>query len=130
MKKLLLCFFIFTLCTTCTKKKKVSLVGKWKLTHALVNSGNGKGIFQKATQKKIIEFFDDGTLKTNISYCPMDNDKTIGISGTYDMGYAKLIIPCASIESKINFEVNNSTLIIDYPTQCMEPCKEKYVKID
>ncbi|WP_438426100.1 lipocalin family protein [Aquimarina macrocephali] len=130
MKKLLLCFFVITFCNACTKKNKSPLVGKWKLTHVLVDPGNGKGAFQKTNQEKVIEFFNDGTLKTNVSYCPLDNDKTIGMSGTYDMNHTQLIMACTSSESKINFEINDSKLIIDYPTQCMEPCKEKYTKID
>ncbi|MBQ0740808.1 hypothetical protein J9332_41700, partial [Aquimarina celericrescens] len=64
------------------------------------------------------------------SYCPMDKDVSVGTSGTYNMDQTTLVIPCASTASKINFELKDVTLIIDYPTQCMEPCKEKYAKVE
>ncbi len=130
MKKFILYFFVFAVCAACAKKNKSPLVGTWKLTHTLIDIGNGKATFEKANQEKVIEFFADGTLKSNTSYCPLDKDTSVGKSGTYNVDQTILTIPCTSTASKINFELKDVTLIIHYPTQCMEPCKEKYAKIE
>lgn len=121
--------FIAIVFWACAEKKESALVGTWKLTDVLVDPGNGRGTFQKANQDKVITFLSDGTLKSNTSYCQMSKDATIGTAGSYSMNNSKLVIACDTTESSINFELKDGALIIEYPTQCMETCKEKYVRV-
>ena len=116
MKKFILYFFVFAVCAACAKKNKSPLVGTWKLTHTLIDIGNGKATFEKANQEKVIEFFADGTLKSNTSYCPLVKDTSVGKSGTYNVDQTILIIPWTSTTSKINFELTCGGRSINWPT--------------
>ena len=129
MKKLLLSTFIILVIYACAEKKESALVGTWQLSQVLVDPGNGQGSFQKTNQDKVITFLADGTLKSNTSYCQMSKDATIGTAGSYSMNNSKLMITCDTTESSINFELKDGALILDYPTQCVEACKEKYVRV-
>ncbi|WP_378186115.1 lipocalin family protein [Aquimarina sp. W85] len=129
MKNLLYTISFLMVFWSCAEKKEAALVGTWKLSEVLVDPGNGKGTFQKANQEKVITFFADGTLKTNVSYCNMAKDTTIGKAGSYSIADSKLRITCDTSESNIDFKLNDGELIIDFPTQCIESCKEKYIKV-
>ena len=129
MKKLLLSTFIILVFYACAEKKESALVGTWQLREVFVDPGNGPGSFHNANPDKVITFLVDGTLKSNTSYCQMSKDATIGTAGSYSMNNSKLMITCDTNESSINFELKDGALILDYPTQCGEACKEKYVRV-
>ena len=118
-------FFIFF---SCSKSENSSLVGKWKLTEELIDIGDGKGQFKKTNAEQIIEFFQDGTFSSTVSLCQMPSGNNKTGSGTYSTN-GNEIIPgnCAETGRRITFEVSGQELILNLP--CIEPCKQKYVKV-
>lgn len=105
-----------------------SLTGKWRLTEELIDIGDGKGKFKEVNTQQIIEFFKDGTFSSTLSLCQTLSGSGETVTGTYSMDGNK-IIPgnCLENDRTITFEINGHELILNL--LCVEPCKQKYVKV-
>ncbi len=106
------------------------MIGKWKLTEVLVDPGNGKGIFNKVASDKTLEFFSNGTVVSNGNLCVMDTAAGQQTGGTYSLKEKTIRPDNCQLEGTdliIHFRLENDALVLQY--SCMEPCFEKYVRI-
>lgn len=104
------------------------IVSKWQLAEVLADPGDGSGTFQPVTSSKIIEFYDDGSLYSNGSICNISIESNSNFYGTYSS--QNLTIESSQCQQQAfttTYEMTQTTLIINYP--CIEPCAEKYTKI-
>ncbi|MDC6350930.1 hypothetical protein PP178_05155 [Zeaxanthinibacter sp. PT1] len=104
------------------------IIGTWQLRAVLADPGDGSGEYEPVRSNKTIEFFEDGTFVTNVSFCDGSRESGEGFSGTYDPGTSKLVPDgCAYTGSMPTYSFEGNKLIIHLP--CIEPCGEKYEKI-
>jgi hypothetical protein len=126
---LVIIILLFSSCSD-DSSENVKLVGKWKLIEVLADPGDGSGVFRSVNSDKTIEFFSDGTVKSNGSLCYMNIGSDQRGEGTYSLE-ENTITPknCSlnEVDIKIFYEFNNSKLILNF--FCFEPCREKFVKI-
>jgi len=129
MKKLIIIVVASFVLFSCPRNEDAGIVGKWKLTEELMDIGDGKGEFKEATSQQSIEFFRDGTFTSTFNLCPMASGSPGQGSGTYSMD-GNRITPgnCAEEGRSITFELSGQELILNL--SCIEPCKQKYVKVD
>ena len=121
--------FLILFSGSCQKNKPTAIIGKWKLTEELIDIGDGKGQFKKTETQQIIEFFEDGNFTSTTSLCQMPSENAKNGTGTFSTKENK-IIPgnCAEPNRDITFEINGQELILHLP--CIEPCAQKYVRIN
>lgn len=126
MSKALLTILIMLLTFSCSKTNS-ELVGKWRLVELLADPGNGSGKFRPVSSKKVLEFYSDGTLKSNGEICFMSKESDTPTTGMYSLADSTIVgEKCKDSPSKITFEKNGTTLILNF--QCIEPCRAKYRK--
>ena len=115
---------------SCATNEKNALIGKWQLTEELIDIGDGKGEFKAVNTQQFIEFMRDGTFTSTVSLCQIPANEGETGTGTYSIDENK-IIPgkCAGENDRsITFETNGKELILNL--LCIEPCKQKYLKVD
>lgn len=115
---------------SCATNEKNALIGKWQLTEELIDIGDGKGEFKAVNTQQFIEFMRDGTFTSTVSLCQISANESDTGTGTYSIDENK-IIPnkCAGENDRsITFETNGKELILNL--ECIEPCKQKYLKVD
>ncbi len=96
---------------------------RYALVELLMDPGDGSGTFQPVTSNKFIELYNDGTIKSNGDICSMSPDANNPTNGTYSLSDSSIAVSgCDTLD----FDLDNSTLIINYP--CIEPCRAKYQK--
>jgi hypothetical protein len=142
MKKLifLVVALVFLSCTSDEGKPTggTAIIGKWKLIEQLSDPGDGSGTFQPINSNRIIEFFNDGTVRVNGVLCFMSSQVGKEESGTFrlitdpnnDTQNDGEITPntCSSRSAKVYFDLPVSgNLILWY--LCIEPCGQKFEKI-
>lgn len=124
---LMMCLALLFACNKTDNDKQNDLVSKWKLIEVLADPGDGSGTFQPIESDLIIEFYKDGTIKSNGLLCYMtleSSDETFGTYSTVD----NTISPDDCNHSlDYSLDSENSQLIISYP--CIEPCGLKFIKI-
>ena len=132
MKKGIIFFALMSILFSCNNEddnaSSTGLVGVWKLTQILADPGDGSGTFMNVSSNKTIQFNTDGSLTSNGLICDMSIETNVPSSGTYSLTEMTIISAgCDNSGLLINFELNSSSLIINYP--CFEPCRAKYVKM-
>lgn len=116
-------------CTDDEIEKESNLIGTWKLKEVLFDPGDGSGEFQPVDINKNIEFLLDGTISSDQYLCFAGNAAGSPSSGVYILPDSILQIDdCPDTPIPMRFSVQGQSLIISYP--CIEPCQEKYVKVD
>ncbi|MEC3881619.1 hypothetical protein [Parapedobacter sp. 10938] len=126
MSKVLLAILVTALTLSCSKTSS-ELVGKWRLVELLADPGDGSGKFRPVSSKKVLEFYSDGTLKSNGEICFMNQESNTPTTGTYSMTDSTIAgEKCKDSPHKITFEKKGTTLILNFP--CIEPCRAKYRK--
>ena len=126
MNKQLLIIVVVALTLSCAKANK-ELVGKWRLVEVLADPGDGSGEFRPVSSKKTLEFYSDGTVKSNGQICLMGIEADAPSTGTYSLADSTIVADeCNDWPRKINFEEKGTTLILNFP--CIEPCRAKYRK--
>lgn len=119
--------------------RETQLTGKWKLIEQLLDPGDGSGTFRPVSSDRIIEFFSDGSVEVNGILCFMSSEVGEKKNGTYilnldantDLQNDGEITPhsCSSRSAKVYFDLPlDGSLIIWYT--CIEPCAQKFKKID
>jgi len=125
--KLTLFLLLLVLLASCSQEEgpeiESGITGKWQLAEFLSDPGDGSGVFQPATIDKTITFFSDLTFESNSSMCNINDG---GSQGDYDP--ETMIIAPENCTFRITFKHENSKLLLYYP--CIEPCAEKYEKIE
>lgn len=125
--KVLLLFLVAGFILSCSKPNR-ELVGKWRLVEILLDPGDGSGEFQAVSSKKVLEFYSDGTLKSNGEICFMGISSDTPTVGSYSLADSTITgAHCNDSFRKITFKKNDTTLILSFP--CIEPCQAKYKKI-
>ena len=129
MKKLIIIAIISFVFFSCPRNEDTGIIGKWILTEELIDIGDGKGAFKEATSQQSIEFFRDGTFTSTFSLCPMASGSSGQGAGTYSIDGNKMTPEnCAEEGRGITFELSGQELILNF--SCIEPCKQKYVKVN
>ncbi len=113
MKKYLIAIIILAAISTgCNKNiSKTGLIGKWKLTEALYDPGDGSGQWTPPSQLTTLEFTSVGILKYN------DNKPSVNYKIISD---SALQITSSSNTENINYELNGNKLTLR--PQCIEAC--------
>ena len=126
MGKTLLIILITALTLSCSKTSS-ELVGKWRLVELLADPGDGSGEFRPVSSKKVLEFYSDGTLKSNGEICFMSQESSTPTTDTYSMTDSTIVgEKCKDWPRKITFEKKGTTMTLNFP--CIEPCRAKYRK--
>lgn len=131
MEKIFIVLFLAGLLFSCSKDTEreadSDLVGKWKLTEMLLDPGDGSGTFYPVSSDKIIEFYADGTVKSNGSICNISTESGNPSEATYSLTDSTIhSSDCPILPNAIRFTMKGSVLILRYP--CDEPCQAKLVK--
>ena len=104
------------------------ILGAWQLRAVLADPGDGSGEYEPVRSNKTIEFFEDGTFVSNVSFCGGSLESGEGFSGTYDTETCSIVPQGGAFPgSGIRYSFDGNNLIIQLP--CIEPCGEKYEKI-
>lgn len=103
--------------------------GRWQLIEIYADPGGG-GDFIAVDSDKVMNFLANGDLESNGYICSMSVDADTDSFGTYSTSEFTISSPdCPDlVEFSISFQIIGDNLIISYP--CIEPCEEKYIKID
>jgi hypothetical protein len=118
---------VLSACTSETEMGNADLIGKWKLVEALLDPGDGSGVFQPITSDRTIEFFRDGKFISSEPLCP-GTDASTSLTGTYSVEKSELVPDGCSFFGDgrtILFKIEGRSLILSYP--CIEACRYKYV---
>ena len=126
----------FNSCTTSDDNivgKKI--VSKWKLIEQLSDPGDGSGVFEPVESSRTINFYDDGTIRSNGELCFMSYEVGNVHLGTFsdtedNIDFDGEIIPdgCEFEETKIYYQFERSNLILWY--LCIEGCGQKFIKVE
>lgn len=128
MKKLLFILTLAFVSISCnndddnTSDLEANIVGTWDLVATLADPGDGSGTFQSVSGKSL-EFTTLGVVNCNISFCFGSLTQATS-TGTYD-------IPNTSITADNctgTYTFNGVFLEISH--FCIEPCIERYVRVN
>jgi len=133
---LILVFSLFS-CTQNDDKTftgNIVLIGKWKLIEQLSDPGDGSGVFMPVSSDRVLEFFNNGNVKSNGSLCYMSYEVGEESSGSFtaiddDEYFDGEITPndCEYSGTKLYYSFEGSNLIVSY--LCIEGCGQKFKKI-
>jgi hypothetical protein len=128
MKKILLLlsfFIILSACTDCDDDTVVAeseIVGNWELVAILTDPGDGSGTFQPASGKTL-QFTDQAVVNCNISFC-FGQLTQATTTGTYDISTTSIDVDnCTG-----TYSFNGPFLEVSH--FCIEPCGERYVRVN
>jgi hypothetical protein len=131
MKKVssvVLLFVVMISCKSDDSFSSDSIIGTWRLVEMLADPGDGSGEFMPVTSTKTIEFMADGSFTSSGNICAFSTQSDGTIEGNYlttDTGYS---IECeGSFFSTLNLQLKDGVLILTF--FCIEPCQQKYKKI-
>ncbi len=121
MKKYLIAIIILAAISTgCNKNiAKTGLIGKWKLTEALYDPGDGSGKWTPPSQLTTIEFTLGGVIKYN------NNKPSVKYKIISD---SVVEISSSSATVNITYELDGNKLTLIPP--CIEACGERYIRLD
>ena len=130
MKKLLIAIVFGILVFSACKPQEVLVSNKWKLIEVLNDPGDGSGTFISVQSDRTIEFLNDGTFESNGDLCNMGTDSDQVLTGLYSEIDFTLTPDGCSITPvfPISYTMSDEELIINYP--CIEPCQQKYIKVE
>ncbi len=138
MKKvaiILTLILLFSCSSNDSEKASVDLLGTWKLIEQLSDPGDGSGVFVPVNSNKTIEFKEDFTVYSNSTLCYMDSNSSDQSTGAFfamedTTSIEGTILPdnCEFSEAQVLYKIESNNLILYY--LCIEPCAQKYVKIN
>ena len=133
MNRLTSLLIIIATLTSCTKEdvflKNTELIGKWKLIEQYLDPGDGSGDFRPIESERIIEFFKNGKILSNGSFCSMNSDTSENNTGSFNDEEVIIVKNgCNSSTYKINYKLIDGNLQLWYP--CIEGCAQKFQKIN
>lgn len=134
MKKILLLLVVVVVSLSCNKdddnknsNSNSLILGQWKLSHILVDPGDGSGVFQPVNSSKSIIFRSDGTILCNGTLCYMTVESDIATESTYSTVNKTITSDCADAPDTITYDIIDGELILYY--QCIEACQAKYTRV-
>ncbi|WP_405376684.1 hypothetical protein [Nonlabens sp. Asnod3-A02] len=101
----------------------LSIVGNWNLTATLADPGDGSGTFQPASGKSL-NFTDQGVVNCNVSFCFGSLTQATS-TGTYDV-----MTTTIDVENCIGTYIFIDANTIEISHLCIEPCGERYVRVN
>lgn len=128
MIRLLLLFGTLSWISSCAPKTQHQLVGQWKMTAIYFDIGDGSGSYQDATEDKHLTFGSDGSVSSDGSLCNMATGPSEVQQGTYSLEAMTIQTEGCAQSMPLRMELKGNELEVFYP--CMEPCSEKYEKVD
>lgn len=132
MKKILSLVVLIAITFSCNKDDNHSndssiIVGEWKLSHVLMDPGDGSGTFQPVESGKILIFRSNNTVLCNGTLCYITHESDIATESTYSSSRRTITSDCSDAPDTITYEIIDAELILNYP--CIEGCKAKYTRI-
>ncbi|MDT0557276.1 hypothetical protein RM697_01370 [Ichthyenterobacterium sp. W332] len=126
----MLCVFFIACNNDDTNNSQVTdIVGTWKLIEYYADPGNGVVNFIPIVSDKTIEFNADGSLSSNADLCQLFSETGDASNGTYsELDSTYTISGCQIQPFTGSYEIINSELFFSYI--CIEPCVEKYIKVE
>lgn len=116
-------------CSDDSENADTSLNGKWQLRAVLYDPGDGSGTFQAVDSEKYIEFLSNQEVRSNGNLCNGGISSDDPSFGVYVLPDSTLLIDeCSQDILSTRFRIQKGKLILSYP--CIEPCEEKYVKLE
>jgi hypothetical protein len=116
-------------CSDDSEKSDPSLNGRWQLKAILSDPGDGSGTFQSVDSDKYIEFLPNLEVRSNGNLCNGGTSSDDPSFGVYALPDSILHIDeCPQDILSTRFRIEKGKLILSYP--CIEPCEEKYVKLE
>ncbi len=116
-------------CSDDSENANPSLHGRWQLKAVLYDPGDGSGTFKAVDSEKYIEFLSNQEVRSNGNLCNGGTSFEEPSSGVYVLPDSTLQIDeCPQNILSTRFRIQNGKLILSYP--CIEPCEEKYVKLE
>ena len=116
-------------CSNDPEEGEPSLEGRWKLKAVRYDPGDGSGTFQSVESDKLVEFLSSQEVRSNGNLCNGGTGTEDASSGLYVLPDSILQIDgCPQDVLLTRFRIEKGNLILSYP--CIEPCEEKYVKLD
>ena len=98
------------------------------MTAVYFDIGNGTGSYQDATAEKHLTFGGDGTVVSDGSLCNMATGPAEVQEGTYSIEAMTIQTEGCAQNMPLRMELKNIELEVFYP--CIEPCSEKYRKVE
>ena len=107
-----------------------AILGTWRLTEVLADPGDGSGTYTPVDSDKTILFEGNGTYTSNGAVCSFSITAEENTVGTYEIiSNSEFIINCPEENlADVSLILENGVLIAHFP--CIEPCGQKYIKID
>lgn len=118
IKKLLFCF-LFASCVAPNASRQ-SLLGEWQLSETLIDIGDGKGTWSKASSQTSVSFFDDGKF--------WSDDPFFSKATTFELKKDSLLLRSADTSFSYAFQKLGQDSFVLRP-RCIEACGYKYVKL-
>ncbi|WP_438969034.1 hypothetical protein [Nonlabens sp.] len=132
MKKMLLLLSFFAVlssctCVFCNEDDNIPfdllIYGEWELEAVLADSGDGSGTFQPASGKTL-QFTDQGVVNCNVSFCFGSLTQATS-SGTFDISTTTI-----DVDNCMGTYVLTNANTLEVSHFCIEPCGERYVRVN
>jgi hypothetical protein len=132
MKKILLLLVVVVVTLSCNKDDDSSnsnslILGQWKLSHVLIDPGDGSGTFEPVESGKTLIFRQDNTVTCNGSLCYITQESDIITESTYSSSNRTITSDCNDAPDTITYDIIDGELILYY--QCIEACQAKYTRV-
>ncbi|MGV3695635.1 hypothetical protein [Flavobacterium sp.] len=120
-------------CSSSTDRESETseFLGKWKLTHMLMDPGDGSGTYEPVAGEYTLEFLTNGSIRTNYPLCNL-NVQAGADDFTFPYIASENRIPSTACdypeEYSINYHIDGGNLILSFP--CIEGCLEKFERIE
>ncbi len=133
MKNLFL-IFLFATITSCSTTfnspadlDNKEIVGKWQLTEALADPGDGSGTWQTVENGRTLEFDENGMVYSSTSFCYGEQIN----EATFDASEKMISSNCADRNVELSYELKEGKLFITpHNPRCAEACGTKYSKVE
>jgi len=112
-------------------EEAIDPTSKWHLVAQLMDPGDGSGTFQPVTSDKTVSFFEDGSLTSENGSICIGEVWSGGTSSTGTYSESTMIIEvdnCTGGHVSLSYELDGDHLILNYA--CIEPCREKYERLE
>lgn len=128
MKKILFLLVLVTIAFACNKDDNNSsngvIVGQWRLSEILVDSGDGSGTFQPVESEKILIFTEESKVISSGTLCYINTVSDVVTESTYSASNKTITSECSGAPTTITYDIVDGELILYY--QCTEACQAKY----
>lgn len=103
------------------------IVGTWKLSQVLMDSGDGSGEFEPVNSNKTLIFNSNNKVFCNGTLCYMTAESDVLTESRFSSANKTITSDCSDVPDNITYEIIDAELILNY--SCVEGCKAKYTRV-